>query len=324
MFRYLKERVIQRIKGWSSRLLSRAGKLVMLKNVIQSIPAYTISCFLIPKSLCQEIQRVMNAFWWQSQSSNNKGIRWLGWNKMCMSKNNGGLGFRDINGFNLDLLGKQCWKLVNEPSALVSRILKARYYPNNNFLQASRTGGASYTWSDIWEAKEEMKKGLRWVVGDGKLINIATDRWLRTKKDFYINREQINNQVLQLKICNFFQENNKACDEDKIRFHINSEDANSILSTRIPNGCTKDKAAGIHSNNGKYRVKSGYYQWCQSQSAIDGVQQSKGWIKIWKLEVPHKIKVFLWRFCRNTLPVRIRLRGRGVLALIACSMCDGE
>ncbi|WOH01628.1 hypothetical protein DCAR_0521012 [Daucus carota subsp. sativus] len=73
-----------------------------------------------------------------------------------------------------------------------------------------------------------------------------------------------------------------------------------------------------------YTVKSGYYQWCQSQPANDGVQQSKGWNKIWNLEVPHKIKVFLWRFCRNTLPIRILLRGRGVPAPIVCSMCTGE
>lgn len=160
VFRYLKDRVIQKIKGWSSRLLSRAGKLVMLKNVVQSIPAYAMSCFLIPKSICQEIQKVMNAFWWQSQTANAKGIHWLGWHRMCMPKNKGGLGFRDIHGFNLALLGKQCWRLVHEPNALMSRVLKARYYPNSHFLQAGRSGGVSYTWSGIWEAKEELKKGM--------------------------------------------------------------------------------------------------------------------------------------------------------------------
>ena len=51
VFRYLKDKVIQKIKGWSSRLLSRAGKMVMLKNVVQAILAYAMSCFLIPKSL---------------------------------------------------------------------------------------------------------------------------------------------------------------------------------------------------------------------------------------------------------------------------------
>lgn len=113
VYKYLKDKVIHRIKGWSSRLLSRAGKLVMLKNVVQLIPAYAMSYFLLSKTLGQEIQKVMNAFWWQSHSANSKGIRWLVWHKMCMSKNSGGLGFRDIYGFNLALLGKLCRSLID-------------------------------------------------------------------------------------------------------------------------------------------------------------------------------------------------------------------
>lgn len=106
---------------------------------------------------------------------------------MCGSKVNGGLGLKDIHGFNLALLGKQCWNLVNRSNDIVARVLKARYYPTCHFLQADRSGGASYTWSSIWQAKEELKKDLRWVLGDGKEISIAKDRWLRAKEDFCVD-----------------------------------------------------------------------------------------------------------------------------------------
>lgn len=105
-----------------------------------------------------------------------------------------------------------------------------------------------------------MKKGLRWVVGDGKTINIATDRWLRSKEDFCINREQITDQVLQLKVCDFFQGTGKEWDVSKVKLHFNEDDTSVILSTRIPQWCTRDRIAWIHSSNGKYTVKSGYYQ----------------------------------------------------------------
>lgn len=49
---------------------------------------------------------MMNGYWWKSGSSNNKGIRWLAWEIMCMAKKNGGLGFSNIQGFNVVLLGK--------------------------------------------------------------------------------------------------------------------------------------------------------------------------------------------------------------------------
>lgn len=158
VFNYLKDKIWAKIKTWSTKLLSRAGKAVLLRNVAQTIPAYTMSCFLIPKSHCQELERMMNAFWWNSNSSNNRSIKWLSWSRMSMSKNQGGLGFRDLHGFNLALLGKLCWNLIKNPEALISKLLKARYYANCDLLQAGRTGGSSFTWSGIWEAKENMRR----------------------------------------------------------------------------------------------------------------------------------------------------------------------
>lgn len=128
---------------------------------------------------------------------------------------------------------------------------------------------------------------------------------------------------MQLKVCDFFQENNKSWDENKINLHFSRNDADAILNTRIPQRNTRDRVAWIHSKDGKYSVKSGYYSWCQNHMVIEGMQQSNGWSRIWKLEIPHKIRVFLWRFCRNTIPVRIRLRGRGVPCPIGCTMCGG-
>ncbi|XP_074372587.1 uncharacterized protein LOC141713189 [Apium graveolens] len=240
VFNYLKEKIIQKIESWDSKLLSRAGKLVLLKNVVQSIPAYAMSCFLMPKSLCQEIHRVMNSFWWQSKAAIRKGIRWLGWNKMCTSKNDGGLGFRDIFGFNIALLSKQYWKLIHEPLSLLARMLKAKYYLNTSFLQADRKGGASYTWSGIWEAKEEMKKGLRWVVGDGKSIRVVHDRWLRTKNDYCFNINEVRGDASFLKVCDLFRKNKKEWDLSKLNSYFSSEDVEAILKIRIPQSFAKE------------------------------------------------------------------------------------
>lgn len=85
---------------------------------------------------------------------------------------------------------------------LLARLLKSRYYPNYNLLQAVIIGGSSYIWSSIWEAKENMKGGLRWVIGDGKTINIQVDRWLRGKDNFYVDPGGSCNP--DLKVCDFF------------------------------------------------------------------------------------------------------------------------
>lgn len=109
--------------------------MVLLRNIAQTIPTYTMSCFMIPKPLCQETERMMNSFWWSSNSPNNKGIKWLSWSHMSMAKKKGGLGFRGLHRFNLAILGKRCWNLLTQPNSLESRLLKARYYPNGSLLR---------------------------------------------------------------------------------------------------------------------------------------------------------------------------------------------
>lgn len=77
VFGFLKERLRKKIQGWSLKCLSRAGRAVLLMNVAQAIPTYVMSCFLLPRSLCQELQHMMNSFWWGSGTNSSKGIRWL-------------------------------------------------------------------------------------------------------------------------------------------------------------------------------------------------------------------------------------------------------
>lgn len=144
VFTFLKDRLWNKIQGWSSKCLSKAGKAVLLRNVAQAVPSYAMSCFLVPKSLCIELERMMNSFWWGSKNNGRKGIKWLSWTNMSMSKSVGGLGFRDLYEFNLALLGKQCWNLVNNPNSLVARVFKARYYNNSTLFEACINGGVSF------------------------------------------------------------------------------------------------------------------------------------------------------------------------------------
>ena len=71
-------------------------------------------------------------------------------------------------------------------------------------------------------------------------------------------------------------------------------------------------------------MKSAYFQWSKSQSTWEGTSISVGWKRLWRLPIPHKIRVFLWRLCRNTIPVRYRLHGLGLPVTISCPMCVDE
>jgi hypothetical protein len=49
MFEYIKQKVWAKILGWQEKLLSKAGKEIMIKVVVQAIPTYAMSCFDLTK-----------------------------------------------------------------------------------------------------------------------------------------------------------------------------------------------------------------------------------------------------------------------------------
>ena len=85
------------------------------------------------------------AQWWGQKHSELK-MHWTKWDNLCVSKRNGGLGFRELQSFNLAMLAKQGWKFLNDPNSILARIWKAKYKPQCSFLQAKLGHAPSYTW----------------------------------------------------------------------------------------------------------------------------------------------------------------------------------
>ncbi|KAL9816712.1 putative reverse transcriptase zinc-binding domain-containing protein [Arabidopsis thaliana] len=75
----------------------------MIKSVAASLPTYVMSCFRLPKTITSKLTSAFARFWWSSNGE-SRGMHWMAWNKLCSSKSEGGLGFRDVDDFNSALL----------------------------------------------------------------------------------------------------------------------------------------------------------------------------------------------------------------------------
>ena len=62
VFTDIKQRVGQKLAGWKGKLLSIGGREILIKAVAQAVLTYTISCFLLPKGLCEDLENMMRNF----------------------------------------------------------------------------------------------------------------------------------------------------------------------------------------------------------------------------------------------------------------------
>ena len=70
----------------------------MLKTVAQAISNFWMNLFLLPNEVCDGIEKQMNRFWW-GNGAENKDIRWMIWDKICVVNEGGGLGFKKTKRF---------------------------------------------------------------------------------------------------------------------------------------------------------------------------------------------------------------------------------
>lgn len=74
------------------------------------------------------------------------------------------MGFREISDFNISLLGKHYWRLLNDVNSLLGRVLKGRYYPRSSILEATLGYNPSYVWRSILSARALVESDTRWRI----------------------------------------------------------------------------------------------------------------------------------------------------------------
>lgn len=124
----------------------------------QAITVYVMSCFLLPISLYEDIERAVCNFWWEG-SDNSRKIHWTSKAKLFKPKKERGMGFKILRDFNLAMLAKKIWRLHTNPNSLLAQCYQAKYHPQNEILEAPLSSHPSYAWRSLHQAIWIIKKG---------------------------------------------------------------------------------------------------------------------------------------------------------------------
>ena len=326
-FAQIKERVWSKLKGWKEKLISQAGREILIKSVAQALPTYAMNCFRLPNRLITEIEVLIRRFWWGQAGERNK-MHWIPWKSLCKSKKGGGLGFRELGFFNEALLAKQVWRLMHNTTSLFYKVFKAKYFPRCSILEAKHHTRGSFAWKSIMGARSLIQKGSIWRVGDGSQIQIWEDRWLPTPYHHSIISPCPPNAPIA-RVSQLIDHQTRVWKQDVVRSTFFPFEAENILGIPLSHTQQADKLIWGATKTGEYAVRSGYHLLLEeSHSSEPGsstaVSQAPVWTSIWSLSIPHKARHFLWRACHDSLPTRKNLHHRHIIDDPHCPNCTAS
>ncbi|XP_075663372.1 putative mitochondrial protein AtMg00310 [Castanea sativa] len=227
----------KKIAGWKGKLLSNAGREILIKAVAQATPTYTMSCFKLPVTLCDELNSMASNFWWGQKEKERK-MAWVSWDKLCTPKMEGGMGFKDLKTFNLALLAKQGWRIQQNPNSLVHKVFKEKYFAGGSFWEAQVGHRPSYVWRSIMAAKDVIMRGSRWVIGNGESVHIWEDRWIPNPDSFKVVSPR-GPSIDVVMVSNLINRETREWDVDLVKNTFLPHEAEIVLgiliSPRLPN-----------------------------------------------------------------------------------------
>ncbi|KAK3199848.1 hypothetical protein Dsin_023263 [Dipteronia sinensis] len=178
--------------------------------------------------------------------------------------------------------------------------------------------GCSHIWRSLLWGRSLLSKGIRWVVGDGNNIHVFKDQWIprpNTFKPITVNPEN------DLRVADLLDRNHQGRDTTKLDRAMLPINKDIIMSIPISWRGGKDYIAWHFDNKGVYTVQSGY------RLALDlrvGASSSNSsislgwWNSPWRLNIPPKVRIFVWRACLNVIPSMKNIWKRKMMASPHC------
>ncbi|XP_031124367.1 uncharacterized protein LOC116027080 [Ipomoea triloba] len=113
--------------AWKGYTLSYAGRLELLNSVIQGVVAFWIQNFQVPSTVVDHINSMCRNFFWNGKKA------WVAWDDICLPKEEGGLGLKNIKLWNATVLSKIIWNIHKNKNSLWIKWIHSFYLIHKDF-----------------------------------------------------------------------------------------------------------------------------------------------------------------------------------------------
>lgn len=202
--------------------------------------------------------------------------------------------------------------------------MKARYYKDDSILDAKTRKQQSYGWSSLLVGIDLLKKGTRYLIGDGKSIKLGMDNCIDSHPPRPI-KASVSSSALTLDSLFRFHGPLRAWDPEKISEFVAQEDQDIIQRIYLSKEAKPDNLVWNYNSSGDYTVRSGYWLLTHDPHSAISSDRPHGSVelknKVWQLPIMPKIKHFLWRMLSRALATNERLTTRGMQIDSTCPRC---
>lgn len=175
---------------------------------------------------------------------------------------------------------------------------------------------------------QTFKKGHIWRVGNGRSINIWKDHWVPGMMSRKIETPRGN--VLLRTVDELIDPLTGQWDIDILESIFNPLEVRRVLQIPISPNLEDDFISWHKTKSFNFSVRSAYYlewehQHGRSGRRYDGegpARRNPVWDILWKLQVPAKVKIFIWRSLHGLVPGMCLLANRHIKVAAQCPICQ--
>lgn len=106
------DKVLARVNHWTSRLLTAAGRLQLVRCTISAVVQFWMQCLPLPKSVINKIDSICRRFVWSGGTEGKKNP--VAWTTVCRPRKLGGLDVLNLHVWNQITLLKCLWNICKK------------------------------------------------------------------------------------------------------------------------------------------------------------------------------------------------------------------
>lgn len=271
-----------------------------------ALPTYTMANYILPKSICSQMDSRMMRFWWGfSDSQHHIGLK--SWASLCRPKVEGGLGLKLMESHNKALIAKLGWQIQTNLEKPWVQIIHAKYLKGSFVWEAKASNGDSWFWKGITRVASILKSASCFQIGSGTQVRMWHDQWLplptphcplpRLTSILTDEETMVDSLIMPF---------SRAWNTTLIRYLFVEEDAEAILNLHVPRNSQADTLIWAPEIHGRLSLKSAHSLITPLAHSLSILPEEE-WKLLWRIPMQDRLKLFLWKVVWNCLPSKAKM-----------------